>query len=137
MSRFTRALAAVAVLAFTLAACASSKATGLPAGPTTPPAGSVCSGTVDMTDDLKFVPEKCTVKANTTVVWKNIGQAPHTVTDVDDKTFDSGASPSKYLNGGAEFQFTFKTAGTFAYYCRIHAPNKTTGMVGTIVVEAA
>src|SRR3989442_14581573 len=135
MRRSTHGLSVAAVLALALVACASNKDTGLPAGPTTPSAGSACSGTVDMIDQLKFVPEKCTVKLQTTVVWKNTGSAPHTVTEVDPKVFDSGITT--LVNGGAEFKFTFTKVGTYPYYCRLHSPDKVTGMVGQIVVEAA
>ena len=135
MRRLTHGVTVTALLALALVSCASNKETGLPAGPTSPPAGSVCSGTVDMTDQLKFVPDKCTVKVQTTVVWKNTGSAPHTVTEMDPKIFDSGINT--LINGGSEFKFTFTKVGTYAYYCRLHSPDKQTGMVGSIVVEAA
>ena len=133
MRRFPFALALVATLALALGACASGKDTGLPAGPTTPPAGSVCTG-VQMTDALKFVPENCTVKAGTTLVWTNTGGVAHTVTSVTG-VFDSG-DVSHPLPGGGTFKFTFKTAGNFPYYCRLHSADKITGMVGKVVVQA-
>jgi plastocyanin len=136
MRRVATAFALTATLALALGACASGKDTGLPAGPTTPPVGSVCTG-VDMTDTLKFVPENCTIKAGATLVWTNIGQAPHTVTSSDGgKTFDSG-DVTHPINGGGRFTFAFKKVGTFPYYCRIHSPDKKTGMIGTVVVQAA
>lgn len=138
MRRFATSMSLVAMLALALGACASNKATGLPAGPTTAPPGSVCTGTVDMTDTLKFEPEKCTVKVNTTVVWKNVGTSlPHTVTAEDIKTFDSGDA-SKAIPPGGEYKFTFSKTGEFPYFCRLHAAQGArSGMVGTIVVEAA
>ena len=138
MRRFATSLGIVAMLALALGACASSKDTGLPAGPTTAPPGTVCSGVVDMTDTLKFVPEKCTVKIGTTVVWKNIGsQLGHTVTSEDIKTFDSGDA-SKQIPPEGEFKFTFSKVGEFPYYCRLHAAQgQRSGMIGTVVVEAA
>ena len=134
MRRVTLSLALMATVSLALGACASSKDTGLPAGPTTPPAGSICTG-VDMTDGLKFVPENCTIKAGTTLVWTNTGSAPHTVTSDDGKTFDSG-DVTHPINGGGTFKFTFKKAGDFPYYCRIHSTDKKTGMVGDVKVEA-
>jgi len=138
MRRFATSLGIVAMLALALGACASSKDTGLPGGPTTAPPGTVCTGTVDMTDTLKFAPEKCTVKVNTTVVWKNIGSSlTHTVTEEDPKIFDSGDA-SKAIPPGGEFKFTFTKTGEFPYYCRLHAAQGVrSGMIGTIVVEAA
>jgi plastocyanin len=137
MRRFATALSLVATLALVLGACASSKDTGLPAGPTTAPPGTVCTGTVDMTDALKFVPEKCTVKVDTTVMWKNAGTSlPHTVTAEDPKIFDSGDTAHPIAPGG-EFKFTFKTTGEFPYFCRLHAAQGVrSGMIGTIVVVA-
>jgi plastocyanin len=91
-----------------------------------------------MTDTLKFVPEKCTVKVDTTVVWKNVGaNLGHTVTAEDPKIFDSGDAAHPIAPGG-EFKFTFKTAGEFPYFCRLHAAQGVrSGMIGTVVVEAA
>ncbi len=135
MRRSIHTLAAVAALALTLAACASGKATGLPAGPTTAPPGKTCSGEVDMVN-LTFDPKECTVPVGTTVTWINkVGGLPHTVTAVDEKLFDSGAANT--IDANEEFKFTFKKAGEFPYYCRLHSTDKTTGMVGTIKVEAS
>jgi plastocyanin len=135
MRRSVHALGSFCVLALVLASCASNKATGLPVGPTSPPAGSVCDGTVDMTDQLKFVPENCTVKAGTTVTWKNAGGLPHTVVSETAKQFESEA-----IGGGGEFTFTFKTAGDFPYFCSVHTTRGTRtpgSMIGTIKVEPA
>ena len=134
MRRFAVSVALMATIPFALGACASGKDTGLPAGPTTPPAGSVCTG-VSMTDQLKFEPENCTIKVGTTLVWTNTGGVPHTVSAVDGKTFDSG-DVTKPVLGGEKFQFTFKTAGDFPYYCKLHSADKKTGMVGDIKVTA-
>jgi plastocyanin len=62
-----------------------------------------------------FTPAKLTIRAGTTVIWKNRSSAPHTVTSDDGTTFDSGT-----VTVGGTFQFTFKTAGTFSYHCNIH-----------------
>ena len=133
MRRFTLSLALTATVALALGACASGKDTGLPAAPTSPPAGAVCTQ-VKMTDQLKFEPEDCTIKPGTQLVWVNSGSLPHTVTSVNG-VFDSGDAAHP-LSGGAMFKFTFKTAGTFAYYCRLHSADKVTGMVGKIIVQA-
>lgn len=135
MRRITHALALIGALAILTTACASDKDTGLPAGPTEAPSSEVCDGTIDMTDQLKFVPENCTVKAGTKVTWTTVGAAPHTATAEPDASvkFDSGN-----VESGKGFSFTFETAGEVEYYCKLHAaPGARAGMVGTITVEAA
>ena len=137
MRRFAYALSFIAILALALGACASGKDTGLPTAPTTAAQGKDCSSGIDMIDALKFVPEECTVKVNTEVTWTNAGTVPHTVTAEDLKTFDSGEA-SKAIAGGGTFKFKFTKAGTYPYFCRLHASRGSrTGMIGTVIVEAA
>jgi len=62
-----------------------------------------------------FTPAVLTVKVGTTITWKNMSSAPHTVTSDDGQTFDSGN-----VAVGATFHFTFTTAGPFSYHCNIH-----------------
>ena len=62
-----------------------------------------------------FTPAALSIRVGTTVTWKNMSSAPHTVTSDDGTTFDSGT-----LVVGGTFRFTFKTAGTFSYHCNIH-----------------
>jgi plastocyanin len=62
-----------------------------------------------------FSPATLTIKAGTTVTWKNMSSAPHTITSDDGKTFDSGTIPT-----GGTFRFTFKTTGAFPYHCNYH-----------------
>ena len=65
-----------------------------------------------------------TVKVGKTVTWVNKDTVTHTVTSDGSSLFDSGFMPT-----GATFQFSFKTAGTYPYYCTVHP-----FMKGTIVV---
>jgi len=134
MRRFAHALALVAILTLLATACASDKDTGLPAGPTEAPSAAVCTGEIEMNDELKFVPENCTVKVGTTVTWNTVGAAPHTATSEANAPvkFDSQTVAS-----GGNFDFTFETAGEVPYYCALHSsPGTRVGMVGTITVEA-
>ncbi|MDQ1516731.1 MAG: hypothetical protein QOE80_2561 [Actinomycetota bacterium] len=63
----------------------------------------------------KFVPDSLTVTRGSTVVWPNTsGQYYHTV-KAEDGSFDS-----KYINPGAEWRWTFSTAGDFPYHCEPH-----------------
>ena len=71
-----------------------------------------------------FSPAKLTIKVGTTVIWKDVSSAPHTVTSDDGTAFDSGTVPV-----GGSFHFTFKTAGSFSYHCNIHPYMKATIIV--------
>ncbi len=69
------------------------------------------------------------VAVGTTVRWTNLDQSTHTVTlgsnGVPSDGFDSG-----FVRGGATFEFTFDTPGTFAYTCTIHPNMNATIQVG-------
>ena len=65
-------------------------------------------------DNFNFAPGTLTIPAGTTVVWTNKDDVPHNVISTD-KLF---ASP--VLDTDEHFEFTFKNAGTFNYYCSIH-----------------
>lgn len=133
MRRFTQAFAVLAALAMVATACASGKATGLPAGPTEAPTGGLIV-TMPGTQ-LKFDPESLSnVKVGDTVTFDNNGSLPHTVTPEVATDFTG----SEIMNAGDEFKVTFSKAGTIEYYCKLHsAAGARTGMVGTIVVVAA
>ncbi len=81
--------------------------------------------------NIAYNPNALTVKVGTTVTWKNdeTNGTPHTVTSGTPGT-PSGAFDSGTLNPGQTYQFTFNTAGTFSYFCRIHGA----AMLGTITV---
>jgi amicyanin len=77
-------------------------------------------------DNFTFNPPKLTVKAGTTVTWKNEDDIPHTVASTT-KTFKS-----KALDTDDSYTFTFTTPGVYDYFCSLH-PH----MTGTIVVETS
>jgi len=82
----------------------------------------------DSSGSFAFSPAKLTIKAGTTVTWKNTTAVGHTVTSDDGKSFDSGmANPIAAQSG--TFSFTFTTAGTYAYHCAIHPFMKATIIV--------
>src|SRR5260221_4989812 len=99
-------------------------ATNTPAG-----SGSGSGTTVmimtDSSNTFAFSPTTLTIKAGTTVVWKNVTSVAHTVTSDDGKSFDSGTSNPIAAQTGT-FSFTFKTAGTFKYHCSFHPFMKAT-----------
>lgn len=77
--------------------------------------------------NLGYGPDTVTVVlgTNSTVVWTNNDQAPHTVT-ADDNSFNSGN-----MNPGDVFVYTFTTAGTYKYHCNYHS-----WMAGTVIVKS-
>lgn len=83
----------------------------------TPASGSTQILTIinDSNGSFGFSPAKFTIKVGTTVIWRNVSSAPHTVTSDDGQTFDSGT-----VAVGGTFRFTFKNAGTYSYHCNIH-----------------
>ena len=78
--------------------------------------------------DDYFQPKTINVQPGTTVRWVNYGKHTHTVTSKDGR-WDSGDIPP-----GASYTVTFRTPGTYYYYCRHHTKEK---MEGTIVVGAS
>ena len=75
-------------------------------------------------DNFTFVPARLTVKAGTTVTWRNEDDIPHTVTSVT-QLFKSRA-----LDTDDSFSFTYTESGTYEYFCSLHPR-----MTATIVVE--
>jgi plastocyanin len=82
----------------------------------------------DSSGNFAFSPASMTIKAGSTVTWKNMTQVPHTVTSDDGKSFDSGSANPIAAQTGM-FSFTFNTPGTFAYHCSIHPYMKATIIV--------
>jgi plastocyanin len=64
--------------------------------------------------NFDFSPTMLTVKAGTTVTWKNLDGEPHTVVSPD------GVFRSHALDQGDAFTFKFDKPGTYKYICSIH-----------------
>jgi len=97
-----------------------------------PPAPTVVEVTAG--DGLMFSPASVTIPVGGTVRWRNTGSFLHTVTSGTGSA--AGANPGALfddtsLGAGATFEFTFTTAGTQPYFCRIH---EFMNMKGTVVV---
>jgi plastocyanin len=75
-------------------------------------------------DNFTFTPARLTVKAGTTVTWRNEDDIPHTVTSA------TRLFKSKALDTDDSFSLTFTEPGTYEYFCSLHPR-----MTGTIVVE--
>jgi len=82
----------------------------------------------DSSGSFAFSPATLTIKAGTTVTWKNTTAVAHTVTSDDGTSFDSGTTNPIAAQSGT-FSFTFTTPGTFAYHCEIHPFMKATIIV--------
>lgn len=79
-----------------------------------------------------FNPGVLTVTVGTTVQWRDASGLAHTVTAAPGtaETFDLAVG----ANGAVSHGFT--TAGTYAYYCRVHG-SPTAGMRGTVTVTGS
>lgn len=75
-------------------------------------------------DNFTFAPPELNVAVGTTVKWVNHDDIPHTVVE------KNTAFRSKALDTDDSYSFTFKTAGTFDYFCGLH-PH----MVGKVIVK--
>ena len=82
-----------------------------------------CEDLAIMIDNFTFEPAQLTVKAGTTITWKNRDDIPHTVVS-------AGKFRSKTLDTDDSFTFTFTAAGDYTYFCSLHPHMK-----GTIKVE--
>lgn len=105
---------------------------------------------VEMTDGLTFEPASVEVPAGETVVWRNVGAVPHTVTAYEDGVpadatyFASGGFESERaardgypegdLGDGDEYTHTFETPGQYEYFC---IPHEGGGMTGSVVVTSS
>jgi plastocyanin len=77
------------------------------------PAAAQSTNSVVM-KDFDFSPMTLTIKAGSSVTWKNLDGEPHTVTSVDGQ-FRSGA-----LDQNDSYTFKFDKPGTYKYLCSIH-----------------
>ena len=107
-------------LAMLYAACAAGPAPATTQAASQPAAAA---NTV-VIDNFTFSPATLTVAAGTSVTWVNRDDVPHTVTSAHDpRVLNSPA-----LDSDGKYTFTFKTAGTYEYYCTVH-PHMTAKVV--------
>ncbi|MGF6788570.1 plastocyanin [Paraburkholderia sp. 35.1] len=74
--------------------------------------------------NFMFSPKELTIKAGTTVTWKNLDGEPHSVVN------DAGLFRSAALDQDDTYQFKFDKPGVYKIFCGIH-PN----MKATITVQ--
>jgi len=70
--------------------------------------------------NFMFSPMAITVKAGTTVTWKNMDGEPHTVVN------DAGIFHSAALDQNDTYQYTFDKPGVYKVFCGIHPYMKAT-----------
>ena len=70
--------------------------------------------------NFMFSPMSLTVKAGSTVTWKNLDGEPHTVVN------DVGILRSAALDQNDTFQFKFDKPGVYKVFCAIHPYMKQT-----------
>jgi plastocyanin len=111
-----------------VAACSGAASAQTPAAAvaTSPPAAARADAAppIVIARDFMFAPVTLTIKAGSTVTWKNTDDEPHTVVS------DTGLFRSSALDTNESFSFSFEKPGTYHYACSIHPR-----MVGTIVVQ--
>lgn len=86
------------------------------------PSGPAAPGGVEIAG-FAYGPEVATVPVGSTVTWSNSDSAAHTVDS------NGGELDSESIGAGQTFTHTFKTPGTFTYFCAFHP-----FMLGTIEV---
>lgn len=126
------------VIAGVLAGCAGDSGGG----------GGDMGNTIDMNDDLKFVPDTFEVAVGETVTWENVSSVEHSVTAYEDDIpedaayfasgdFDSESAgrngyPDGSIAGGETYEHTFETAGEYQYF---YIPHEQAGMKTSIKVQ--
>jgi len=66
--------------------------------------------------NYRFKPSPLSVTKGAKVVWKNVSSTTHTVT-----AYSKDWTRNITLSPGERTSFTFKSTGTYKYYCSIHA----------------
>lgn len=106
-----------------------------------PRAGGVV--VIEMTDAMRFEPERALVTPGDTIEWVNVGEIPHTSTAEPgaaavpgNVSLPAGASTwdSGELAPGERFRVLVEAEGEYRYVCTLH---EGLGMVGALVVETA
>ena len=84
----------------------------------TVPAGTSVPG-CEETNEC-YLPPSVSVNVGDTVSWDNVDTAAHTVTSGTPADGPDGLFDSSLLMGGATFEVTFDTAGSYDYFCMVH-----------------
>lgn len=88
------------------------------------------------TEGLSFSPPCLTIKVGQTVRWESsLGAHPLAPGNPDDPNAGSAGNPIVETGSGQSVEFAFPAAGTFAYYCELHAFGNGQGMAGSVHVK--
>jgi plastocyanin len=89
---------------------------------------SIVPGAGTDTTSKGYAPDRITVVlgVNSTVVWTNNDNSPHTVTANGGSFYSGSMAPGQY------YSYTFTKAGVYDYHCTYHP-----WMVGTVTVKAS
>ena len=100
-------------------------------GSTAGESDSVTESEATVTSEIaSFTLEDLTIKAGTTVVWKNLDSASHTATSGASPTPDGSWDTDRLRRDQSAEGITFNEPGTFAYFCTVH-PNMTATLTVT------
>ena len=108
----------IAVLTLCAGACSNS-----PTSVANSCGSSGSSANINAVSSNNFSPNTATITHGQSVCCQNSSSVLHTVT-ADNGAFDVNLPTTQI------FQFTYSSAGTYTYHCKIHA-----GMTGTIVAN--
>src|SRR3954452_14447024 len=127
MNRSARPLiVSLSTLCLTAAGCGGSSKTSAPSATHTAPSATP-NGVVEVQmKNIKFVPHVVVVRLGQTVRWTNNDSVAHTVAS------STLRLASEAITQGKTFTYRPKRAGTFAYFCTIHANQN-----GTLIVRPA
>jgi plastocyanin len=85
-----------------------------------PPSAQAQESSQVIIKNFMFSPMNLTVKAGTTVTWKNLDGEPHVVVN------DAGMFRSAALDQNDTYQFKFDKPGVYKVFCSIHPYMKAT-----------
>ncbi|MBO2452970.1 cupredoxin domain-containing protein [Actinomadura barringtoniae] len=108
-------LRALARAALACALCAPPLLVASPARAAAPTRAAAATVRVQMKGSA-FSPATVSVRAGDTVIWTNLDQVPHDVVTTSGPQSVRGP----LLQRGRSWSFTFRTPGTYSYYCSIH-----------------
>lgn len=110
--------------------------------------GPTSTRTVEMIDDLQFVPGSVDIEKGGTITWKNVGSVKHTITALEDQLpaearyfasgdFESEENARRHLSDGLvgahdTYEHTFGVTGRYEYVC---LPHESSGMNGVVHVK--
>ncbi|WDT93772.1 cupredoxin domain-containing protein [Thermoleophilum album] len=128
------ALGATTVAVVALAAgCGGNDENGGTTGTATSPATNAArGGTVEVAmKNIRFQPEKVTVRRGTRIVWVNDDSVAHDVHKVSGPGADFASGPAGGMQPGDKYEIRVTQPGTIKYVCELHKPY----MAGEITVK--